>query len=193
MEKPVWRRARVALRRRLAAYAPARRRTRTSRRNDRTRLLRPRVRGFVVVVALTADDRVVLVRQYRYGATRFTSSFPPERLNDGEEPRDCALRELAEETGYEVARCELVGGILRGTGAFDGARLRLRGMRRRAKPARPRWMRPKHIEVELASLAAFRAMLARRQHRRGRLDRRRLPRRSTTSRLASETCRRQPG
>src|SRR5271165_2768555 len=63
--------------------------------------------GFVAIVALTDDDQVVLVRQYRYGADSIHLEIPAGTLHDGEDPRECALRELAEETGYEVERCDL--------------------------------------------------------------------------------------
>jgi ADP-ribose pyrophosphatase len=65
-------------------------------------------RGFVVVVALTPDERVVLVRQYRYGSDSIHLEVPAGMLLDDEEPESCARRELAEETGYEVESCELV-------------------------------------------------------------------------------------
>jgi ADP-ribose pyrophosphatase len=64
--------------------------------------------GFVTIAALTDDEHVVLVRQYRYGADAIHLELPAGMLVQGEAPRDCALRELAEETGYEVSRCELV-------------------------------------------------------------------------------------
>ena len=46
---------------------------------------------------------MILVRQYRYGADAIHLELPAGMLLDDEDPHDCALRELAEETGYEVA------------------------------------------------------------------------------------------
>ena len=46
------------------------------------------------------DPRVVLIRQYRYAAEGFVYEIPAGRLDEGEDPRSCALRELREETGY---------------------------------------------------------------------------------------------
>ena len=46
------------------------------------------------------DPRVLLIRQYRYAAEGFIHEIPAGRLDEGESPRTCALRELKEETGY---------------------------------------------------------------------------------------------
>ena len=45
------------------------------------------------------DPQVLLIRQYRYAAEGYLYEIPAGRLNPGEAPRDCALRELKEETG----------------------------------------------------------------------------------------------
>lgn len=47
-----------------------------------------------------ADPRVVLIRQYRYAADGYVYEIPAGRLNAGEDPHACAMRELREETGY---------------------------------------------------------------------------------------------
>lgn len=47
-----------------------------------------------------SDPRIILIRQYRYAANGFVHEIPAGRLDQGEEPRDCAARELREETGY---------------------------------------------------------------------------------------------
>jgi ADP-ribose pyrophosphatase len=45
------------------------------------------------------DPQVLLIRQYRYAAEGYLYEIPAGRLNPEETPRDCALRELKEETG----------------------------------------------------------------------------------------------
>ncbi|GAC1419118.1 MAG: NUDIX hydrolase [Candidatus Velthaea sp.] len=57
-------------------------------------------RGFCIIFALTADGRVILVRQYKHGAQQEVLELPAGAIDEGEAPRDCAIRELAEETGY---------------------------------------------------------------------------------------------
>jgi ADP-ribose pyrophosphatase len=53
-----------------------------------------------------ADPQVLLIRQYRYAAEGYLYEIPAGRLNAGEDPRDCALRELKEETGCSAERME---------------------------------------------------------------------------------------
>lgn len=65
-------------------------------------------RGFVIVFAVTPDDRVVLVRQYKHGIGQELLELPAGAIDAGEEPVACALRELAEETGYTAETVEHV-------------------------------------------------------------------------------------
>ncbi len=115
-------------------------------------------RGYAVVVALTADERVVLVRQYRYGSDAVHLELPAGLLEEDEEPRDCALRELAEETGYEAERCELTGEFL-----HEPVRSNARAYVYIASGARlagaPNLDPTEHLQVELAPLSLFRRML----------------------------------
>jgi ADP-ribose pyrophosphatase len=116
-------------------------------------------RGFVAVVALTGDDHVVLVRQYRYGSDSIHLELPAGMLLDDEDPRQCALRELAEETGYDVERCDLVAEFypepVRSTAS---AYVYIAAGARKVRP--PRLDPTEHLEVELAPVSEFRAMLA---------------------------------
>lgn len=59
--------------------------------------------GAVAVVPMLDDGRVVMVRQYRYPIGDTLLEIPAGKLDAGEKPEECAVRELAEETGY-VAR-----------------------------------------------------------------------------------------
>lgn len=58
--------------------------------------------GAAAVVALDDDDRVVMVRQYRKPVERVVLEIPAGKLDRGENPRDCIVRELREETGYQA-------------------------------------------------------------------------------------------
>jgi 8-oxo-dGTP pyrophosphatase MutT (NUDIX family) len=55
---------------------------------------------WVNVVALTAEEEVVLIRQYRFGAGHVTLEIPGGCVDDGEEHGDAARRELREEAGF---------------------------------------------------------------------------------------------
>src|SRR5947207_12219357 len=52
------------------------------------------------------DPQVLLIRQYRYAADGYLYEIPAGRLDQGEDPRDCALRELKEETGCTAERMD---------------------------------------------------------------------------------------
>ncbi|MBM4168018.1 MAG: NUDIX hydrolase [Ignavibacteria bacterium] len=58
--------------------------------------------GGAVVVALSEHDEILLVRQYRYPMKEFLYELPAGRLSPGEDPGECAARELEEETGYRA-------------------------------------------------------------------------------------------
>ena len=65
------------------------------------------------------DPQVLLIRQYRYAAEGYLLEIPAGRLNTGEDPRDCALRELKEETGCTADHIEPLTTILTTPGFTD--------------------------------------------------------------------------
>ncbi len=64
--------------------------------------------GAVAVVALDEEKSVYLVRQYRYPVEKVLLEVPAGKLDPGEEPLDCARRELAEEVGLSASRWQLL-------------------------------------------------------------------------------------
>ncbi len=60
--------------------------------------------GAVAVVALTEMGKIALVRQYRTSLDRVTVEIPAGKLEPGEDPLDCARRELKEETGFVAGK-----------------------------------------------------------------------------------------
>jgi ADP-ribose pyrophosphatase len=52
------------------------------------------------------DPQVLMIRQYRYAAEGYLLEIPAGRLNPGEDPRACAVRELKEETGCSAEQVE---------------------------------------------------------------------------------------
>ena len=67
--------------------------------------------GAVAIVALDADQNVLLVRQFRLAADKILLEIPAGTLKPDEPPEICARRELQEETGYLPGRLEAIGGI----------------------------------------------------------------------------------
>ena len=65
-----------------------------------------------MVFALTPDEQVVFVRQYRHGAGEEVLELPQGILEDGEDPIAAGARELREETGYESPRLERLSLLL---------------------------------------------------------------------------------
>ncbi|HEY2547948.1 MAG TPA: NUDIX hydrolase [Candidatus Acidoferrum sp.] len=60
--------------------------------------------GSVVILPALPDGRIVMVRQYRHAARQFLWELCAGRIDNGENPRKAAARELIEETGYRAKR-----------------------------------------------------------------------------------------
>ncbi|WP_373761732.1 NUDIX hydrolase [Neisseria dentiae] len=75
--------------------------------NESTRVV-IRHPGAACVLAVTGSDEVVLVRQWRYACGQALLELPAGKLDAGEDPAVCALRELAEETPYTAESVKLL-------------------------------------------------------------------------------------
>ena len=75
--------------------------------------------GAVAVVALTEDGRICLVRQYRTALGRVTVEIPAGKLAPGEDPLECATRELLEETGMSAEKVAFLTTIATSDGFCD--------------------------------------------------------------------------
>jgi ADP-ribose pyrophosphatase len=74
--------------------------------------------GGAAAVAIDADDRVCLLRQYRHAANGFIYELPAGKLEPDEPPEATVRRELAEEAAVQAARWEPLGAYLSSPGVF---------------------------------------------------------------------------
>src|SRR5687768_12369366 len=75
--------------------------------------------GAAAVVPLKDDGTVILIKQFRHAAGGFIYEVPAGKLHPGEDPRECAARELEEEVGYRPGKLELVSSIWTAPGFTD--------------------------------------------------------------------------
>lgn len=61
---------------------------------------------WVNAIALTEDNRVVIIRQYRHAAEDVFLEIPGGCIDPGETPEEAVKRELLEETGYSFDSIE---------------------------------------------------------------------------------------
>ena len=59
--------------------------------------------GAVAIVPLRDDNTIMLVEQHRAAVGRATLEIPAGTLEEGESPKECAKRELIEETGFRAS------------------------------------------------------------------------------------------
>ena len=65
------------------------------------------------------DPRILLIRQYRHASGGYLFEIPAGRLDEGESPEKCAIRELREETGYSAATLEHLSSFFTTPGFTD--------------------------------------------------------------------------
>ncbi len=67
--------------------------------------------GGVGVVALTDDNKIIMVKQFRKAIEDVTYEIPAGKFDSDEELEDCGRRELKEETGAVASRFEYLGHV----------------------------------------------------------------------------------
>ncbi len=67
---------------------------------------------WVLVIPVTADGEVVMIRQFRHGVREVVLEVPGGIIDAGESPEEAAVRELREETGFTAERVRLLGRML---------------------------------------------------------------------------------
>jgi ADP-ribose pyrophosphatase len=114
-------------------------------------------RGFCVVFALTPDENVLLVRQYKHGIREIVTELPAGMIDEDETPEACAERELAEETGFTGSAPQHVRTFLTDpTNAT--ARFHLFVVRDAVRSREPVFDVTEDIEVDIVPVDEVRAM-----------------------------------
>lgn len=85
----------------------------TGKRSRREVCVHP---GAVVVLPVLPDGRIVLIRNFRYSVNETLIELPAGTLEKGEDPMNCAGRELLEETGYLAGQLKPLGSFFASPG-----------------------------------------------------------------------------
>ncbi len=64
--------------------------------------------GSVVVIPLLDGGKVIMLRQFRIGPMKWVWELPAGTIEHGEDPKETAMRELIEETGYRAGKMDIV-------------------------------------------------------------------------------------
>lgn len=75
--------------------------------------------GAVAVIAITQNHKIVLVEQYRKALERTLVEIPAGKIEQGEDPKETAFRELEEETGYTASDLHFVQSFATSPGFAD--------------------------------------------------------------------------
>src|SRR5438067_12371961 len=75
--------------------------------------------GAVVIIGFLPDDRILLIRNRRYAVGQLLIELPAGTLEKGEDPINCAGRELLEETGYLAGRLVPIGNFFTSPGILS--------------------------------------------------------------------------
>ncbi len=78
--------------------------------------------GAVAICAVTPENEVILVKQYRKPLEQTLLEIPAGKLEPGEDRKEAAMRELEEETGYQTDRLDLIGEVY-GTPGFANEKI----------------------------------------------------------------------
>lgn len=75
--------------------------------------------GGVGIVAISDDNKIILVKQYRKAFEKAIYEIPAGKIDKGEEHYNCGIRELEEETGFKAEKFDYLGCIYPSPGFVD--------------------------------------------------------------------------
>ncbi|NMM61352.1 NUDIX hydrolase [Clostridium sp. P21] len=75
--------------------------------------------GGVAVIAYKDKDTILIVEQFRKPLEQNLLEFPAGKIEKGEDPKVCGIRELEEETGYKAKKFNYLGKIVTSPGFCD--------------------------------------------------------------------------
>ena len=75
--------------------------------------------GAALAVPITEDNKVIILRQYRFAVSRYLLEFPAGTLEIGETPINSIKREIQEETGYKADKWDELGTLVPAPGYAD--------------------------------------------------------------------------
>lgn len=67
--------------------------------------------GGAVTLAVKDNGKIIIVEQFRYPLQQKVLELPAGKLDEGEDPQICAVRELEEETGFKPGKVTKLGAI----------------------------------------------------------------------------------
>jgi len=117
---------------------------------------RVELKDFCSVVPLTKDQKIVMIDIYRYPADCMSREIPSGFIEQGENPRATALRELEEETGYKARKLTLWGWFYPWTRSTQKAHLFVAKDLVKRRPLRDH---TEQIKVKLSEVDEVRRML----------------------------------
>ncbi len=76
--------------------------------NKTTEFIVVEQKNFVATLCLTDENKIVLIRQFRYPWSQVSFEVPAGLMENGEKIEDAAIREIKEETGYNVSNIQFL-------------------------------------------------------------------------------------